>query len=153
MTIDMRREFVGWQKDHGHWAVVRCAVLTRRCGCVDRQTGQIRGNCKSCLGTGHHYVDYIVKTDKRTEVPDVEADIEIGDAQQIGTGILTFYFERHIPCKRDDFVLEVELLESGLPVTPFVIREAYKIFQLEDLRDKLGRVEFFQARVDRVTAR
>lgn len=148
MEIDLRKIIVTWLKDRGHWAVLRVMQI-QKAGDADKESGQIY-NFASGSGQARNYVDYIVKVDRRKVVPDLMIDTGIGDA---AVGVDHFYMERIVPVKEGDLLLEVELDSNGKPITPFVIRQAYKIIDPQDMRDQGGRVEFIQGRVERVNVR
>jgi len=152
MDVDMRREMVSWLNEHGHWGVVRVAILGQKCSCTDEETGEPTTDCTLCLGTGRAYTDHVVKMDKRIVTPDFLVDSSAGE---VGVGVLKFYFERYVPVKRDDLILEVELHPTTLePIVPIRIREAFRVIQHpEDMRDRGGRLEFIQVRVDRMSVR
>lgn len=147
----MRKELVQWLDDHGHWGVHRSALLNKKCPCLSRDNGKTNSACRRCLGTGHMFVDYIVKLDKRTFSPEFVRDAGVGEAR---VGDFRYYLERIVPVKQDDLILEVELDESTLlPVQPFRIREAYRVKAVEDMRDRGGRLEFVQLVVDTIAVR
>lgn len=150
--INLRREMVRWLSRRGHWIVLRSFQATIP-SAVDVQTNQTFEPSRGVYD-GRHYVDYIVRGDRRAVVPELEFDTAVGNASG---GIDHFYLESNVPAKQDDLILEVELGQDGLPIRPYKIRRAYKIVRVEDMRDGAGlvpgRVEFFQCRVAPVSVR
>lgn len=153
MPIDMRVEIAAWLDEHGHYGVHRSAILGQKCSCVNLQSNQPNPECRRCLATGQAYVDYIVKLDRRLVTPGMTADNAAGEPDQFER--LKYYLQRIVPVKRDDFLLELELDPTTLdPVTPYRIRQAYRIVEpIEDMRDIGGRLEFVQVSVEYVAVR
>lgn len=152
--IDLRKQMVKILLNRGHWVAVRSS-LVKYSELADKESGQV-----SIIGSGRAdgkpYIDYLVKSIRSKMVPDLNLDTPVGDYQQ---GIDHFYFERNIPIKTGDLILEVELNEEdGSPVIPFRIRNAYKVVDPQDMRDGggniriSGRVEFLQVRVEQINA-
>lgn len=153
MEINLRREMVKWLAKRGHWVVIRSSVSTRYSSSMDRESGQ-----PYKIGEGTHngipYSDYIVRSFKSKVVPDIEASVDVGT---VNIGTLYFYFEYYLPIKEGDLILEVELNEAGDVITPVKVSQAYKVLDPETMRDGAsitpGRLEFFQARVEKVNVR
>jgi hypothetical protein len=152
--IDMRKEMVNWLRSHGHWLAVRVAQPGKKCRCVFNETRATNSTCRRCFGTGKAYVDHLVKGDKRMFSPDLVMDTKVGEALM---GEFRYYVEYVVPVKRDDFVLELELdPETMEPLQPYKIQEAYRIKQVDDMRDGesvglSGRLEFLQLQVETVS--
>lgn len=146
VEINLRKLLVDWLKKRGHWAVLRVATGPRLSGLADDETGQPYMSIGE-MAEARDYVDYIVKTDRRKVVPDRFLDTGIGDA---AVGEDHFYLEHHSPVKEGDLILEVQLDSNERPITPFVIRKAYKVIDPQDMRDQNGRIEFYQCLVEQV---
>lgn len=151
--LDLRAEVSEWMNLHGHYGVHRSAILGQRCSCVNPNTNEPLAGCRRCLNTGQSYVDYIVKLDRRLITPAITADVGAGEGDEFER--IRYYVGRHLPVKRDDFILEVELDPlTQEPVVPYRIRQAYRIVEpIEDMRDKGGRLEFIQVSVEYVAVR
>lgn len=147
--INLRKELVEWLSEHGHWVVVRSSIIGRLANGVDRESGQPNVLSRGTHPNGKPYVDYLVKSDRRKSVPeDYEVATGIGSATQ---GAEFYFFEHYIPVKEGDLILEIECSSvDQLPLTPLKIRKVYKILDPQEMRDKNGRIEFFQCKVQRV---
>lgn len=81
-------------------------------------------------------------------------DTKAGEAEQ---GVSRYYVEYVVPVKKDDYILELELdPNTGDPIQPYRIQEAFKVTQVDDMRDGesagvSGRLEFIQIQVDTVS--
>lgn len=146
MEINLRKEIVDWLSEHGHWVVVRSTIVERLNSEVDRESGQPSIISRGKTKTGKPYVDLIVKSDRRKSVPE-EYEVATG----IGTGTPGseyFFFEHYFPVKRGDLIFEIELdRETQEPIAPIKIRKVYKILDPQEMRDRNGRIEFFQCKV------
>jgi hypothetical protein len=131
------------------WVALRSAYLTKKCvkcGLESSQYSEAGTACRFCLGTGHHYVDKLVRAHKTIAIPGIDLRTEIG---VINTKTQYYYFESGSKPKSTDYVLELSTdVATNLPRQPFTIRRVFKITDTQALRGNSGRIEFWRCQVE-----
>jgi len=93
------------------------------------------------MGTGHLFVDKLVKLQRARSAPGIDLLIKTG---KINTSTVNFAVETRNYPKNTDWILELDLDEStGIPRQPFSVIRAYKIQEAKPKRGKNGRIEFW----------
>ena len=138
--IDLRKQIDFIQGRYSFfWGALRSIQLNSKCVCLDRY--ELPSNsCTKCMGTGHSYVDKLVRVQRARSQPGVDLRTEIG---KVNTTTKTFVFEQDVRPKVGDYTLELNLDSNGAPVQPFRIRRAYRIQNAWPARGKAGRIDYW----------
>jgi hypothetical protein len=143
--IDLRAEMETLLDNHGHIVFLRRA-LDRRCGCWDEASREADSECPYCTGTGWLYQDerHLSRRMPLTD-PVVAALLEQrSPVGLLGVGQFIFWFKHDVKPTRRDSILEVTLDEAtGQPVQAINIEKIWDIGQVQDFRDRYGRIEFW----------
>ena len=80
--IDLRKQLEVLQENgHFNWVALRSADLSKKCSkclTITSQYSEASPTCVSCLGTGHAYVDKLIRGHKTLLVPGQKFKTEIG---------------------------------------------------------------------------
>jgi hypothetical protein len=143
--VDLKKEFNLLKDSTGfNWAALRCAQLDEKCiecsKSVGSQYSQPDPNCVTCLGTGHTFVDKIVKLRSSSRIAANKFMFEMGATH---TDTKNFFLETRTVPKNTDYITELFLDETtGAPVLPFKIRQVYKIQNVYTPKGILGVSKF-----------
>ena len=161
--IDLLEEVTIRVRDRGHFIAFR-KITEDRCPNfnLDRREDH-PDDCPYCMGSGYIFVDYIIKSYCRP-ARDVEAQaksvrIEIGF---MSPNKWNYYLPGYTLNKNnqriylnpthEDYIIELDLNEdTGLPTLPRRIKKILKIESIIELRDKGGRLEYFNMNTKEVT--
>jgi hypothetical protein len=143
--IDLRTEIQSLLANRGHNVFLRKAT-DRRCSCWNTTMREAEIDCPFCTGTGWFYEDHLYKARKMPLTDPVvagtlELRIPIGLA---GVSQFIFWLEHTAVPGIRDIILEVTLdPDTGMPTEPYNIEAIWNIGQIQDYRDKYGRIEFW----------
>ncbi len=132
------------------WAALRSQKLDQECSECIRYIGgqydQPNPGCKTCMGTGHPYIDKIVKLYRYLSTPGFDHRSSIGN---ISTRVDKCYLEHDETPKEGDYVLELEINEkTQIPIQPFNVIRAFEVEDAHANRGVNGRVEFWTCRIE-----
>lgn len=143
--VDVREEIGDILDNHGHIVFLRRA-LDRHCGCWREDTREADLRCPYCTGTGWLYQDerYLTRRMPLTD-PVVAALLESrSPVGFLGVAEFLFWFKHDVKPTKRDVILEVTLdEETGQPVEAINIEKIWSIGQVQDFRDRYGRVEYW----------
>ena len=146
MPIDLRKEFQKMMDDHAHWGVIRRRVSIRKTENFDPSTHE--SDNPEDLGAGEAYYDEFVRMRKMTFFTVPEDPTPLGRSS---VPLVVFWVQHQVKPNRGDFLLEIA--QDGdtancdgqiQPVAPFEIVRKYDIMDVDDMRDRGGRVEFWR---------
>jgi hypothetical protein len=149
--LDFRKEMEFLRDSLGFaWAALRSQRLDEKCiectKSVGAQYDQPNPSCKTCMGTGHPYVDKIVKVYRTLVTPGFDYLAEVGN---INTTTSICYMEHDANPKEGDYILELELNETTMtPIQPFNVIRANRIQDSHDNRGIGGRIEYWACRLE-----
>lgn len=93
------------------------------------------------MGTGHLYVDKLVKAQRIRSVPGGHLRTKLG---KISTEIKNWVIESRNKPKSTDWILELDLNErTNAPKQPFSVVRAFSIQSAKPARGKRGRIEYW----------
>jgi hypothetical protein len=145
--IDLREELNLLKTKHGfRWIALRSARLNKKCTectkVIDPTYNEPNPNCRSCLGTGHAFIDKLTRAYSYVVAQGFNPRTKIGT---VNTKTSVYLLDYNILPKEADFILELDLIEStGVPRQPFSIRKIFKINDARPMRSNRGRIEFFR---------
>ncbi|RMG69772.1 MAG: hypothetical protein D6710_08275 [Nitrospirae bacterium] len=154
--IDLRKEIELLADNVGFsWVALRTIDLNTKCTeCSKRVGNQYETppeECKTCFGTGHLYVDKLVRGFRDLSQPGFDFLSELG---VVNTKTQVYIIEHDKYPKSTDFILELDLDEkTGQPKIPYKIQRVFKIQDAHPLRGGQpeghpGRIEFFRCFVE-----
>jgi hypothetical protein len=149
--LNFRKEINALKDTNGfNWAALRSVQLDQNCvectKSVGAQYDQPSPECKTCMGTGHPYVDKIVKIYRYLSTAGFDHRSPIGN---LSTRVDKCYIEHDARPKENDFVLELESNElTGVPVQPFNIIRVFQIEEAHPNRGTDGRIEFWTCTIE-----
>ena len=146
--IDLRQEFAAIMRDHGSWGVLRKRVTRTRVSSYRPEPGEITPKTRQALVPGEAYFDYLVRY-RRTTLFDVpEKEDSIG---REGQALARFYLQWDKKPDTHDFIIELAQDPTSQnrsfqvqPVTPLEIVKIWDIQEVTPMRDRGGRIEFWQ---------
>jgi len=139
--VDLRKEIDFFRNRHGFfWVALRSAKLDTTCSCSDSY-GISSSKCTMCMGTGHLFVDKLVKATRARYMPGVDILSEIG---KVNTSSKTWVVHHNVKPKNTDWILELDLDEStGIPRQPFKVKRAFKLQNTFPARGPKGRIDYW----------
>lgn len=146
--IDLRQEFAAFMRDHGSWGVLRKRVTRARVNSFNPEVGESAPGTKQALLTGESYFDYLVRY-RRTTLFDVsEKESSIG---REGQALVRFYLKWDKKPDPHDFLVELAQDPTSQtrsfqvqPLAPLEIVKLWDIQEVTPMRDRGGRLEFWQ---------
>jgi len=149
-TIDMRVEFEGFQRDEGHFVVLRrLEIGVARVDTYDELYDSAHRDALRHFSQGRVYTDYLLLARKRTVVPGFDHQHPVGQIQTPG---LFFYLSYIAKPTKEDMVVEIALSDTGSPVQPFQVTHYYEIMDVDEDRGSKGKMSFFRLRVEEKTS-
>lgn len=159
--IDVLEEVTARVRDRGHYIAFR-KITSNICPNfnLDRREDH-PDDCPYCMGTGYIFEDYIIKSYSRP-TRDIEAQAK---SVRIEIGVMspnrwTYYFPAYIQKNKriylnpthKDYIIELELNhENNLPAKPYRFKKILKIEVVAELRDKGGRLEYYNVNTREMT--
>lgn len=138
---NLRTGFAEVMQDYGHWVLLRKALLTQKCSCIDPATDEPRDNCNRCNGAGHPFVDHIIKARRTKLVNSVEMSTDVGFA---AASTWHFYMMYNTKPSKEDWVLEIAIdATTNEPIIPYDIKRFYDIQDIEVMRGEGGEVVYY----------
>lgn len=147
--IDLRNEFDAIMRDHGTWGLLRKRTGNRKkAASYNPTTAEAAPGERAVLQSGESFIDYLVRY-RRMGLFDVpEAASSVG---REGPALVRFYVQWHMRPDPHDFIAEIAQDESSRqrsfqiqPVAPFQITKLWDIQEVTPMRERGGRVEFWQ---------
>lgn len=143
--MDMKSTFEGMVQDHGHWMLLRKAVLNKPCSCVNN--GTIIETCSLCNGSGHAYVDHLVKARRTKMIDSVQMTTDLG---LVATPRWHFYLAAGTQPGPKDWLVEIELsAEDQQPLYPIKAEVYYKVTDVESMRELSGVLAFWDVQTEK----
>jgi len=132
----------------GYWIALRKAVPGRRCFCVNETSNSADPRCNLCLGSGALFADHLMLGRRYSPSPLAGSEMRspMGVVQSTGN---MFMITADIRPNTSDYILELVMDEgNNAPLRPYQIRNVYNVIHVNEMRDILGIVSFYQIKVE-----
>lgn len=148
--IDLRRELEIIMRDHGTWGLLRKRIeLGKRAASYNAASGEApQPGEKGVMATGEGFVDYLIRY-RRMMI--FEVSEQATSSGREGPSLVRFYLQWNMKPDVHDFLIEVAQDESSQsrskgiqPIIPFKMVRMWDIQEVNPMRDRGGRVEFWQ---------
>lgn len=154
--MDLRKEIDRLIEDTGHYVLLQRTSRKLRCICWNEKyqessleqyvscTGDKRslGTCPTCLGLG--WVSRIerhkIRRQTASNIISLPGKIKQTTIGELATDTRTFFMKYNVIPRKGDVIMEV----GWKGIAPTHLIQAFEISHADDLREKKGRVEFFQ---------
>lgn len=142
---DLRQDLKNLFDRYSHNIVYIRRNTRHRCRCYSERSGDVRGDCSRCFGTGYEVTVEKQRTRRQlSSVPETLTNLN----REYGAGRVTpkayvYYLEHFVKPVKNDLILEVRW-KDGIPIS---IDEKYLISVSDPMRGYNGRVEFYQVYV------
>lgn len=144
--MDMKSTFESMVEDHGHWMLLRKAVLNKPCSCVGRE-GTILETCGLCNGSGHAYVDHLVRARRTKMIDSVQMTTDLG---LVATPRWHFYLPANTQPTHKDWIIEIELSPTDQqPIYPIKAETYYNVTDVESMRELSGVLAFWDVQTEK----
>lgn len=143
--MDVKSTFEELIKEAGHWLLLRKAVLNKPCACMNR--GTILESCGRCNGTGHEYVDHLIRGRRTKMIDSVQMTTDLG---LVATPRWHFYLPSNTQPNHKDWLIEIELSATDQePIVPIKAETYYNITDVESMRDINGKLAYWDVQTEK----
>lgn len=159
VDIDLRNEFASLLLGYNGGAKIAQPFILRRmrredgelvpCSCVSETTKEPDRDyvCTNCLGRGFLWDEELIYGYRVVAASPGGSNAEVNSpALPVGRAYIPsmhFYFQYDASLTRDDRIVEIELDEEGVAVTPYNRIGTYEIMLVRAMRGTNGRIEFW----------
>lgn len=141
----LKRTFDKMVQDHGHWMLLRKAILNKKCSCTNNDAAL--PGCTLCNGTGHAYIDHLVRGRRTKMVDSVQMTTDIS---LVATPRWHFYLPSNTQPNHMDWIAEIELSPTDQqPIYPIKIETYYNITDVESMRELKGELVFWDVQTEK----
>jgi hypothetical protein len=119
------------------------------CPCVDTLTHEPDKDifCPICMGSGYYWDEVYVYFYRVLEESDPSNALQNSQESPglLSKKVVVFYIRYDAEITDDDRLIEIDLSDEGVPVTPLKRKKVYRIGRLWDYRSDNGRIEYYKA--------